>query len=60
MVVAADLSPEMKEVVLTARGPDQKSITSQAMTVNNTSARFGDDQRQETLVVVGWWMGSGC
>jgi len=58
MVAAVDLSPELKELVLTATRPekDHKSITSQAMAFLKTSARFDDDQRQETLVVVVWWM----
>jgi hypothetical protein len=58
MVAAVDLTLELKELVLVATGPEKhhKSITSQAMAAINTSARFEDDQRQETLVVVVRWM----
>lgn len=57
-VAAADLSPEMNEPVLTEAGPEmhQECKTLRAMDFKSISAKFDDDQRRETLVVVGWWM----
>jgi hypothetical protein len=55
------ISPEMDELVFTTTGSEmhRKFKSWQAVDDKITSAKADDDQRDERMVVSGWWMGQG-